>query len=113
MIEQLDGHSHPDSSSLDVTPAGADDWRHAAACTGRTPLFFARRAERPEARQRREAQAAKLCAKCTVLEPCREFARANHEYGFWAGESEEERHRLGYTVSAPIGIRTRLGNRAV
>jgi WhiB family redox-sensing transcriptional regulator len=38
---------------------------------------------------------------------CREFARNNHEYGFWAGESEETRHLAGYTVSAPIGIRAR------
>ena len=42
-----------------------------------------------------------------VVDECRSFARENHEYGFWAGESEEDRHLLGYTVSAPIGIRAR------
>jgi WhiB family redox-sensing transcriptional regulator len=42
-----------------------------------------------------------------VAEPCRDFARTNCEYGFWAGESEEDRHLLGFTVSAPIGIRAR------
>jgi WhiB family redox-sensing transcriptional regulator len=84
-----------------------DDWRDDAACRGRTRLFFPRRAERPEARARREAQALKLCQACPVLTPCREFARTQHEYGFWGGESEEDRHLLGYTVSAPIGIRAR------
>jgi WhiB family redox-sensing transcriptional regulator len=39
--------------------------------------------------------------------PCREFARENHEYGYWGGENEEDRHLLGYTVAAPIGIRAR------
>ena len=42
-----------------------------------------------------------------MLDECRTFARSNHEYGFWAGESEEDRHLAGFTVSAPIGIRAR------
>ena len=54
-----------------------------------------------------------MCERCPVAEPCREFARRNHEYGFWSGESEEDRHRLGYTVSAPIGVRIRSTSRAV
>ncbi len=86
-----------------------ETWRDHAACSGRTNLFFPPRAERPQARARREAQARLLCAICPVQVPCREFARANHEYGFWGGESEEDRHLLGYTVAAPIGIRARHG----
>jgi WhiB family redox-sensing transcriptional regulator len=82
-------------------------WTDAAMCKGRTTLFFAPRAERPQARVRREAQAGLLCAKCPVASECRTFARANHEYGYWGAESEEERHRAGYTVSAPIGVRAR------
>ena len=38
---------------------------------------------------------------------CQEFARANHEYGFWGGESEDERHAAGYRLIAPIGVRAR------
>jgi WhiB family redox-sensing transcriptional regulator len=83
------------------------DWREFASCKGHTDLFFAKKAERPQARERREAKANRLCAACPVHASCRAFARANHEYGFWAGENEEERHLLGYTVSAPIGIRAR------
>ena len=83
------------------------EWREHAVCSGRTKLFFAPKAERPQARARREAQARLLCATCPVADPCRSYARLNHEYGFWGGESEEERHLAGFTVSAPIGIRAR------
>lgn len=82
------------------------DWRDFANCKGSLHLFFAKRSERPQARARREAKALALCAACPVVEPCREFARTNREYGFWAGESEEDRHLLGYTVTAPIGLRS-------
>jgi WhiB family transcriptional regulator, redox-sensing transcriptional regulator len=86
-----------------VSPA----WMETAACKGRTPLFFPPKAERPQARTRREAQARIICSTCPSLEPCRSYARRNHEYGFWGGESEEERHLAGFTVAAPIGIRAR------
>jgi hypothetical protein len=36
----------------------------------------------------------------------------NHEYGYWGGESEEDRHLAGFTVSAPIGVRARLQHQA-
>jgi WhiB family transcriptional regulator, redox-sensing transcriptional regulator len=85
----------------------ADSWREHAVCKGRTQLFFPPKAERPQARVRRESQARLLCSTCPVAEPCREFARGHHEYGFWGGESEEDRHLAGYTVAAPIGVRAR------
>lgn len=88
-------------------PSGDTDWMETANCKGHTQLFFPPRAERPQARDRREAKARRLCLACPVLEECRSFARANHEYGFWAGESEEDRHLAGFTVSAPIGVRAR------
>ncbi len=88
------------------------DWRDHANCKGRLPLFFAPKAERPEARARREAKAKRLCDACSVIAECRTFARENREYGYWAGESEEDRHLLGYRVSAPIGVRTRLAREA-
>jgi WhiB family redox-sensing transcriptional regulator len=83
-------------------------WQDFAACKGRTRLFFPPKAERPQARARREAKAKKLCDSCPVLSQCRIHARTNHEYGYWAGESEEDRHLAGFTVSAPIGVRARL-----
>jgi WhiB family redox-sensing transcriptional regulator len=95
-----------DAESDFSVPRGVH-WQEYAMCKGHTELFFARKAERPQARERREAKANRLCAACPVRVPCRTFAREGHEYGFWGGENEEDRHLLGYTVSAPIGIRAR------
>lgn len=83
----------------------SEAWRDEASCKGHTRLFFPPRAERPQARARREAIAHRLCSNCPVQVECRAFARSNREYGFWGGESEETRHLLGYTVAAPIGVR--------
>ncbi|HSL74686.1 MAG TPA: WhiB family transcriptional regulator [Ilumatobacteraceae bacterium] len=90
----------------------AEHWREFAACKGRTKLFFPPKAERPQARARREAKALQLCSSCSVSEECRTFARSHREYGYWGGESEEDRHLAGYTVSAPIGVRARLHHEA-
>jgi WhiB family redox-sensing transcriptional regulator len=84
-----------------------DRWMNTAACKGLTHLFFPSPAERPQARERREAMAKAVCASCTVNSTCREFARTNHEYGFWGGESEDERHEAGFRLIAPIGVRAR------
>ncbi len=84
-----------------------DEWMDTAACKGLTHLFFPTPAERPQARERREATAREVCASCTVRSTCRDFARDQHEYGFWGGESEDERHAAGYRLIAPIGVRAR------
>ena len=84
-----------------------DRWMNDAACRGLTHLFVPSQAERPQARERREAAARTVCLSCSVNGMCREFARANHEYGLWGGESEDERHAAGYRLIAPIGVRAR------
>jgi WhiB family redox-sensing transcriptional regulator len=84
-----------------------DRWMGAAACKGLTHLFFPPPAERPQARERRESSAKTVCAGCPINRTCREFARSNHEYGFWGGESEDERHEAGFRLIAPIGVRAR------
>lgn len=86
-----------------------DEWMDAAACKGLTHLFFPSPAERPQARERREATARQVCATCSVRSTCQSFARDHHEYGFWGGESEDERHAAGYRLIAPIGVRARTG----
>ncbi len=83
------------------------DWMEQGACAGLTRIFFAPHAERPQARVRREAAARRICASCPVLVRCREYARDNYEYGFWGGESEEDRHLAGYAVPDPAGSRSR------
>ena len=92
-------------------PTGTD-WSAHAVCKGKTPLFFPPRAERPQARVRREAQARLLCQTCPVQDSCQQAAREHHEYGFWGGESEDERHHAGFTVAAPIGVRSRSAVRS-
>lgn len=78
-------------------------WIDEAACRGRGDLFFGPSGERPEQRDKREARARLVCLDCPVLEPCRHWARGEREYGFWGGESEEERVAAGYPVAMPIG----------
>lgn len=87
-------------------PIGDIDWTQFANCKGKTHLFFAPKAERPQARARREAKARTLCDACIVRDTCRDFARVNHEYGLWGAESEEERHLAGFTIAAPVGLRS-------
>ena len=89
---------------IDVRDVRTDvAWQSIASCNGQTDLFFAAPGERPEARARREARARQLCSVCPVLEPCQAWARENREYGFWGGESEEERAMAGYRVDMPVG----------
>jgi WhiB family redox-sensing transcriptional regulator len=88
-------------SSLIFT--GPLDWTADAACQGRTELFFAPAGERPEARVVREAKARAICMACEALSPCRDWARQHREYGFWGGESEEERAAAGFRVDMPVG----------
>jgi WhiB family redox-sensing transcriptional regulator len=87
-------------------PIGDIDWTQFANCKGKTHLYFAPKAERPQARARREAKARTLCDNCIVKQTCRDFARVNREYGLWGGESEEERHLAGFTIAAPVGLRS-------
>jgi len=94
------------AAEIIITRRQSDDaWMAKGACRGLTHLFFPSSAERPQARERREAQARQVCASCTVQTTCREFARTHHEYGLWGGESEDERHEAGFRLIAPIGIR--------
>jgi WhiB family redox-sensing transcriptional regulator len=83
-------------------------WMAEATCRGSTYLFFAPDRERPGRRARREAAARALCTTCPVLMPCRTWARENREYGFWGGESEDERASAGYPPVLANGLAARL-----
>jgi WhiB family redox-sensing transcriptional regulator len=83
----------------------ADDhmtWVDEAECRGKSDLFFAPFAERPEARVRREAKANELCDMCVAAGPCKDYARQNRELGYWGGESESERATAGFAPTTPI-----------
>ncbi len=77
-------------------------WMDDVLCRGKSDLFFAPFAERPEARVRREVRAAELCAACPTMDSCKEHARDNRELGFWGGESEAERATAGFAPTTPI-----------
>lgn len=93
--------------NLDDRIETENEWMRDGACKGLTHLFFPSAAERPQARERREAAAKDVCSSCKVQTECMTFAREQHEYGFWGGESEDERHAAGYRLIAPIGVRAR------
>jgi WhiB family transcriptional regulator, redox-sensing transcriptional regulator len=78
-------------------------WTDQAACRGQNELFFAPAGERPETRALRESKARAVCTACPALSPCRHWARENREYGYWGGESEEERAAAGFRVDMPVG----------
>jgi len=82
---------------------GPLSWTDEASCAGRTELFFAPAGERPEARAVRESKARNVCTECPVMLACRDWAREHREYGFWGGESEEERAAAGFRVDMPVG----------
>ena len=87
-------------SSLIFT--GPLTWTGTAACRGQNDLFFAPAGERPETRNVREAKARAVCNTCVVIaEPS--VGPRDREYGFWGGESEEERAAAGYRVDMPVG----------
>jgi WhiB family redox-sensing transcriptional regulator len=95
------------SMDIPVRQATTETWMREAACKGLSHLFFPAPAERPQARERREAMAKMVCEECAVQSTCQDFARRNHEYGFWGGESEDERHAAGFRLIAPIGVRAK------
>ena len=109
MSDTCPGSDLEDASGLNIDQSilngTLDGWSHLAKCKGYARLFFGKRAERPQARDRREGKAHELCQVCTVQPNCRAFARNNHEYGFWGDENEESRHDAGFTLSSPIGVR--------
>jgi WhiB family redox-sensing transcriptional regulator len=74
-----------------------NDWRPKAACNGLDPdMFFASEdLENRQERRDREAAAKTVCARCTVVEECLDYALAAGErYGVWGGLNADERRAL-------------------
>ncbi|MCA1712649.1 MAG: WhiB family transcriptional regulator [Actinobacteria bacterium] len=70
------------------------DWRHRALCRDEDPeLFFPIGTAGPAATQVDEAK--QVCRRCTVAEPCLEWAiETGQDAGVWGGTSEDERRVL-------------------
>src|SRR3954470_20872886 len=67
------------------------DWFEEAACKGMTDLFFPPAGEPEAGRLQREPKARAVCATGPGVAPCRAYARRQRDFGYWGGESEEER----------------------
>lgn len=90
----------------ELEPCPSDlSWVSEAPCRGSSHRYSATDRERPGRRARRETAARSLCATCPVLIPCRTWARTNREYGFWGGESEDERSQPGTGQRSPVDSR--------
>jgi WhiB family redox-sensing transcriptional regulator len=76
-------------------------WYDQANCRGKSELFYPPANETPSARSLRERYAAMICARCMVLCQCRDWARQQHEFGFWGGESEAARTAAGFVPRNP------------
>lgn len=74
-------------------PIDPEDWFLAAACRGRSRLFFAPDVlESRVERRRREAQAKTICSACSVRSECLDEAlRDGERFGIWGGMTERER----------------------
>lgn len=72
------------------------DWQMLGACRGRdSAQFFHPDGERGSSRNRREAQAKRVCGACPVRAECAAHALTVREpYGVWGGFTETERLRL-------------------
>jgi WhiB family redox-sensing transcriptional regulator len=71
-------------------------WYDAANCRGQSRLFYPPPGEAAAARLLRERRAAGVCGRCVVRDDCRSWAREQHEFGFWGGESEAARSAAGF-----------------
>ncbi len=71
------------------------EWQDRGLCR-RMPVevFFEAEGARGANKRRREEVAKRVCARCPVLEPCREHALAAEDFGVWGGLSAHEREEL-------------------
>ena len=89
------------SNLIFTGPAGLDRRRRVRRpdrrCSSRPPAS----APRPGCCARHGP--ARSAARARSSTPCRDWAREHREYGFWGGESEEERAAAGFRVDMPVG----------
>lgn len=73
------------------------EWELHASCKGQdAAIFFGPTGFEPKrAREEREDVARSICARCPVLEPCRDMSiRQGEMYGVWGGLGELERRAI-------------------
>ncbi|MBV9314674.1 MAG: WhiB family transcriptional regulator [Pseudonocardia sp.] len=75
-------------------------WQRYGSCRGMdSAVFFHPDGERNPSRAQRTARAKQVCARCPVIEPCREFAlRTRQPFGVWGGLAESELRALFHSA---------------
>ncbi|HZP91219.1 MAG TPA: WhiB family transcriptional regulator, partial [Actinomycetota bacterium] len=64
------------------------------------PNYFEKRGEK----EAREARAKAICARCSVREPCLQYAlRIREPHGIWGGLNELERRQLIRAQALAVG----------
>jgi WhiB family redox-sensing transcriptional regulator len=83
-------------SRLPAPVIDAYEWQYDGACRSADPrLFFHPEGERGPAKVKREAAALAFCARCPVVDACREFGLATRdEFGVWGGLTETDRQQM-------------------
>ena len=71
-------------------------WYEDAPCRGKSRLFYPPPNESAGDRAIRERYAAVVCATCDAKVACRDWAREQHEFGYWGGENEAARTAAGF-----------------
>jgi len=72
------------------------NWYEVAKCRGKSQYFYPPPNETAADRTLRERYAAVVCASCVAMTECRSWARNQHEFGYWGGESESARTAAGF-----------------
>lgn len=82
-------------TSAPIPAADLWEWQERGACRVLpSEMFFHPDGERGKARRARAERAKQVCARCPVLQACREHSLAIREpFGVWGGMDEEERSR--------------------
>lgn len=78
-------------------------WQFEGACRDEgDALFFHPDGERGPRRRHRDEAAKRVCARCPVIDLCREHALAAREtYGVWGGLTAEEREEIRLSQENP------------
>lgn len=71
-------------------------WYDDAPCRGKSRLFYPPANESAADRGLRERYAAVVCSGCDAQLACRDWAREQHEFGYWGGENEAARAAAGF-----------------
>lgn len=85
-----------DIDRLEARPEYLRPWQSVAAClTEDSTWFFPPAAEQRRSKIRREARAKAICARCPVMQLCRDHAlRVEEPWGIWGALTEDERAEL-------------------